>query len=591
MMSSLRVRLPLLLVAGLGLSAPGRAQLDLGGLGRARAEAEAAVAAALAEATAGTAAVRAALADANHKLQGSCDEIHNALRGGAFEPALGVVPIALEHLPDYVAEERQEAVRRALLALREQLAAGHLWLQRCESLQELEARGRQLAALDRGDDATGLLQDLAASARRAGRTQALSREAMARLQQHLAREHERARARTAAELRPQVQAELAQLQTDFASMRAEMASGDAGERDRGFARFDEAARSLRTMLARLGVEDRDGARPRLEPMQAEADALYAQACGAATAQRLQENWAFTADEFAGWEDETAEISAWGYVNFEPSGVDQFLVPRTVALRQRANVWLAFAGADADVRRNRRVPEVAALLESIVALRQRAADKLLPLVRTVVAGLAEVAIEDERVRGRLQTLADWDLPLALQHHPELAALRADVHARLDAHDRATLGEAAAARIAAEAAAAAEALWPRAQQWLPVEGGFEAATAELFVGRLVRLEDVWLRTDEFDLGGADLAFDLGGYVFLGELAPAVRDQLAAAQRRLGLAGGDLLSRDAPCELLAVVEGEAQVRLLGPAGASDAIAVPARRLRVLGVRQEARCAIAPE
>jgi hypothetical protein len=573
------------------LPLPGRlsAQVDTAVVERARAAAESAVAAALAQCTAGVTAVQQAIDDPNHKLQGSCQEIGNALQGGSFEAALGVVPIALDHVRDYVVEQRQDGVRKALLALGEQLRTGSRAQQRFEALQELASRVEQLAGLGAADDASSLLSDLAATAGRVGRSDALPRAELARLQQQLARRRLDDGRRVAAECLLRAQEEMALLRQAFGEIRGELAVAD--QRDRGVARFDDAARNILTALARVPADERRSTQQELDKLQAEVDTAYRAANAAATVERIRNSWEFTADEFAGWEEEAAEITAAGYVTFDPPSVDRLNLPRTLALLQRVHLWLAFVGQDADYLRNRDEPPVAAFTRSILERRDRAYAKLLPLARAVVDGMAAIEIGDDTVRGRLQTLADWDLPMALQNHPEQAALVARVHALLDAHDRRTLGdEAALLRIREQALAAADGLWSRYQQWLPVQGGFEPTLAQLFVGKMMRLEGVWPRSAEFEHAPGQIVFDLGGQVFVGTLTPALAAAVTAAHTRLGQAAVGELDREQPCELLVVVGDEQTCRLLGPKGAEDAMEVPARALRVVGLRQGAVFAVAP-
>jgi len=535
------------------------------------------------------AAVRAAIGDADNKVQGDCDEIANVLKGGTFDGGLGVVPIALDHL-DYVAEDKRAATRTALEALREQLQAGSLALLRLEALQELVRGLEFLAGLGPDDDPGGLLTDLAASTGKATRTQALPRADLAALQQQLATRRAQHAAKLGKELLTQARSELDALQVLWAELKGQMEHADANERDRGFARFDEAARSIRTALARVPAADRAEPTKALDAMQREADARYGAAYGAATATRMQETWSFTADQFTGWQDEAPALTTQGYLDFDPPGADVLTAPRTVALVGRANAWFAFALADADYRRNQTVPAVAAFTASVEALRRDALAKLLPVAEAVVGGAGAVDLADERLRGRLQTLADWDLPLTLQLHPQLPALRARVHTLLDAHDVKTLGaDVARGRIREQALTTADGIWPRLQACLPVEGGFEPALAELFVGRLMRLEGVWLRSDEFAPGAHHLVFDLGGHVFAATMPPALLRDVAAARARLQLPGERPLG-DAPCELLAVVGAATQVTLLGRDGARDGIVVPARALQLVGLRQGAVFALAP-
>lgn len=140
------------------------------------------------------------------------------------------------------------------------------------------------------------------------------------------------------------------------------------------------------------------------------------------------------------------------------------------------------------------------------------------------------------------------------------------------------------------AAADSLWSRYQQWLPVQAGFEPAQAQLFAGTLMRLDGVWQRSVEFECAPGQLVFDLGGVVFVGTLEPALAAAVSADRTRLGLAPAEAIDRDQPVELLAVIGDEITGKLLGPKGTEDALVVPARAVRILGLRQGAVFAVSP-
>lgn len=574
----------------LGFAAGLPAQLDVATFTKRRSAAETAVRQALADGATAVQAVREALADPNHKVQGTCDDVTNVLNGGSFEAGIGCVDVGMGFLDDYVAEELRPVVRTKLLALRDRLAAGSVALQRFESLTELAERGERLQAIGPDDDATGLLADLAASAARATRSAALERSELAQLQQYLQQQRQRQWARRGQELLAAAELTMAQLRTDWPEIRTGLRATSRDDRDRAHARFDEAYGNLAPLLAEAPVPDAAKLWQELTTLRAEADAAHAQHYGAETKQRLAEAFAFTADSFTGWEDETGEITAPGYLDFDPPSVDRLGQIQTINLVERCNLFLAFAGTDGDGLRDRGHPEVASFVASVAELRQKGHDKLLRTARVVVDGLAALEIQDERHRGRLVALADWDLPLALQNHPEQAALVGRIHTVLDAHAKATLGDAALATIRAQAMTAADSLWPRFQQWLPVHGGFAPAQASLFVGRTMRLDGVWMRTAEFDVAPGQVVFDLDGHVFVGTLTPGLVEAVRTARTRLQLASIETLDAHAPCELLATIGEPTEVRLLGPKGRDDAIVVTARAVRLVGLRQEAVFAVAP-
>lgn len=568
---------------------PGQGKLDTSDLRQRAAAATTAVGKALQQGQQAVRAARTAVGDPANKVQGDLDQIDNSLLGESFDAAIGTLRITFDHL-EFVAEERRAATREALLTIDAALAQGSLAVLQLQALQELATRGEALAGLGPDDDATAVIVDLAASVALAARSKALPQAELAQLQHFLASRRAAAGERTAAEQLALARANLAELERQFQEMRQEMASELSSDRDRGFARFDDAAQQIRMALAKVPQAARLDAAASLAKLTTEADALYAKANAAATLARIRENWLFTADSFDGWQDEAPNVTTAGYLDFEPANVDVFAAPRTVALVGRANAWLAFVGQDLDYRRNQRAPEVAEFTDSILAMRKAAIEKLAKVATTIVADMAAVELGDERLRGRLQTFADWDLPLALQNHAVQRPLVDRVHALLDSHARTLLGEGAAAAIAEMAMAAAEALWSRSQQWLPVEAGFEPSQAELFVGRLMRFDTVWPRTSEFAAGTADLLFDLQGHVFAAQFTPELAAALRHERRRLLPDAGAAIAEGEPLELMAVVGQEASAQLLGDRGAENAIAVPTRILHVVGVRQGPVFAIQP-
>jgi hypothetical protein len=578
--------LPFLLLGALPTTAA--AQIDVAKLQLRAQQAQSEADEALRQCKQAVGAVRASSGKDYTKVHGDCDGFDNVLLGGTFDSAIGGLPIALDHL-ESVPEELRQPTRVALLRLGEQLNAGSMALLRLEALQELVVRLEYLHGLAADGDASSSLVDLAASAWKATRSQALPRAEIAYLRQQLAKRQQQDAERAGAEAWTQAKTELAALQVDFPGMRSEMTSAASEERDRGFARFDEAARSIRTALARVAPHPRSECLAELGKLQTSADELYRQRVAAATLERVRGNFDFTADMFTGQEDEAPAIAAAGYVTFDPPSADVFSVPKTVALVGRSNVWSAFVGTDTEYRRNAADPALDAYCKQITSLRTRALAKLLPACESVVDGMAAVEIADDVVRGRLVTLADQDLPLALQLAPQLPALRSKVHALLDAHDQKQLGDVKALALRREqAVTAADNLWTRFQQWLPVHGGFEPAAPSLFVGQLMRLEGVALRSDEFAKASHDFVFELGGKVFAATMTEALAAEVATATRRLQLPTGGLHSLQ-PCELLAIVGGDVELQLLGAKGAEDAIAVPAVAMQVVGLRQGALCAVA--
>lgn len=583
-------RLPFAFLMALATAGLAHAQIDTNLLAQRRGETERAVQDALARSERSLQALRTAVGDPNNKLQGNCDDVANCLKGSSFDAAIGTLGVAAGFVDDYVAEEHRTATKQAMAALQQELAAGARALQQLEALQELIARSEQLAAVGPDDDATGLLADLGASAGRAGRAGALPRADLARVRQFLQQQTTKALQKRGADRIAVAKQELQALRELLPELRQGLQQADAGERDRAFARADEAIRSIATLLAEAPAADAAPLQQELRPIAAEVDAASVKAYGDATQKRLEETWNFTADSFAGWEAETGEVTAQGYVDFDPPSADKLGQPQSVQLVDRANQFLAFAGTDADAQRHAQHPAVAKFVQSIRDRRAEAQAKLLRNARAIVDGMPALDLADERAHNRVLAFADWELPLALQNHAEQMALVERVHTLLDQHTRKTLGDGALTAIREQAATAADALWSRYLQWVPVQGGFAANQAPLFVGRTMRLESVWLRTEEFAVAAGELVFDLDGHVFVAAMAPAVAAAVATQRTRLQLSPTERPGSDLPCDLVVLVGEPTEARLLGPKGTDDALVVPARRMQVLGLRQGPVFTMAP-
>lgn len=570
------VPLPVLLLLAGALPA----QLDLKQAAAKQQEAEQRVLAAQQAGTAAVAAVRKAIADPENKVQGDLDEVANKLGALEFEAALGATGLVPEHL-DYLAEEVRPAVLGALETLRTELRAGLRSQQQAEALREL---GERLAHLEQQiaeqQDVGITLLDLDASAAKASRSQALDRADLARLRQQLAKHRAKHAAATGVELLQRAKSDFAELDAALPGLREAMAGADAGARDSAFARCDEAVAGIRRSLAGLPAADaaRQDLWRKLDAIDAATTARYREVTGPAVRERMLGLWDGFAHEFEGWEEEAGGANAVDYANLDGSNVGTFGLPRTAALVNRADVWLAFAGTDPEYRRTSNHPEVAALTAQVVEKRKKAIARLAAAAQALVDGAAATAIEEERVRDRWLVLADTDLRSVLHEDATMWPLVQKMHAAVDAYDQKALGDKATARRLADALAAAEANWTRMLQLTPITQGFEPALAAVYDGRLVQLLQVRDRTAEFAAPGGDLVFDQGGVTFVAQFTLPVRAWLAAERARCGASARG----DEDYELLAVVGEETTAMLLGPAGNNDGLAVPCRRLSVVGLRQ---------
>ncbi|MBK9386311.1 MAG: hypothetical protein IPN34_15980 [Planctomycetes bacterium] len=557
------------------------AQVDVAEIQQLEATANARAQQALKDSLAAVLAAREAIGDPQNKVQGDLDEVAMKLSGEEFGGAIGAQRMAIDHL-EYVAEEARARTLERLLALQRVLELGFRAQEQRYALAEIALRlGYVEQARADGYDLTSSLRDLEDSTAKALRSAALPRATMAKLRGLLARDQAAARAKRASEQLVLAEAELARLEESWKELRSELASEESGVRDSAFSKLDEARRAIRTALAEVPTRDAAPLLARLEPKENDGRALYAAGYGPACRERLQGVWESTAYEFEGWAEESATANAEDYLNIDGSSIDKLNHPLTAAAYSRAIQWLAFTGTDEDYLRAAEHAAVRELAQTIEAVRAKALARLVAAAEAMVAALEQAPPRDETARNRVANLAEWDLRLLLQDSPQQWPLVARLRAIVDAFDRAALeAPTAQAKAQSDALASVEANWSRMLQRLPLTYGFEPALSATFRGRLVLLQGVRNRAEEFAPSDAatNLIFGQGGHLFLARLSPAAiawRDRELA---RLGLS----LTPDDEYELLAIVEDPLELRLLGPSGKTDdGCLEPARALRVIGLR----------
>ncbi|MBL8896024.1 MAG: hypothetical protein JNM84_00270 [Planctomycetes bacterium] len=569
------------LLSLLALAPLAAAQVDLAEIQQLEATANARAQQALKDSLAAVQAAREAIGDPQNKVQGDLDEVAMKLAGEEFGGAIGAQRLAVDHL-EYVAEEARARTLEKLLALARVLELGFRVQEQRYALAEIALRlGYVEQARADGYDLTSSLRDLEDSTAKALRSAALPRTTMAKLRALLARDQAAARAKRAADQLVLAEAELVRLEESWKELRTELASEESGVRDSAFSKLDEARRAIRTALAEVPARDAAPLLARLEPKENDGRALYAASYGPACRERLQGVWETYASEFEGWAEESATASAEDYLNIDGSSIDKLNHPLTAAVYSRAIQWLAFVGTDEDYLRAAEHAAVRELAQGIEAMRAKALARLVAAAEAMVAALEQAPPRDETARNRVANLAEWDLRLLLQDAPPQWPLVARLRAIVDAFDRAALEvPAAKAKAQSEAVASVEANWTRMLQRLPITYGFEPALAATFRGRLVLLQGVRNRAEEFAPTDAatNLIFGQGGHLFVARLSPAA---IAWRDRELARLGFSLTPDD-EVELLATVEDPLELRLLGPSGkVDDGVSEPARALRVIGLR----------
>lgn len=558
------------------------AQVDLAEVGKRREAAKQAATSCQQSARAAVQAAQKKLAGQQNKVLRGLDDILLKLEGLEFEAGLGGLDFALSYLEE-IAEADRAATKTLLDAIQKELQAGDLANRRETVLAEVAERLQRLAtSLAEKEDVTAQLVDLDDTTARAARSTALPPQELHALRKHIAAARAQATARTADEMRAKATTDLAALEASWPALEAEFGDANAGTRDSGFAKFDEARNAIRDSLTLIPEADAPAAqlRERLAKLEVRADAHFAKAYLTAILERTKPIWEGHASEIEGWDSEAGTASFADYVNIDGTGISQLNLPRCVALVKRSNEWLVYATLDPEYGRAKAHPELAKLMQVVSGVREKALAKLVPVAEALVAEAEKTGLADERTRDRIALLADWDLRLALQEVPKQWELIPRLHALVDAFDQKALGaEKAAAKTLADAKAAAEVNWTRMMQIVPVLGGFEPTQAWKFRGQLVRLEGARDRTAEFRKGRHDLVFTARGVTFAAIFDAPLAAHLALVAKRTGWKPGP----DAELDLLFHVADEGKLVLAGPdaGGKPDDVEIPCRTLRVIGLR----------
>ena len=563
------------------LLAPAVGQAEPAAL-RARAEQRAATLGSLREAAAARLAeLHKVLVEPGGSVLAALDAVASRLEATEFASALEAVATAIEALPA-TGPGGPASPASAFDPLRDALMAGDRakhqqeWLlllaDRLERCQQAVAAGQA--------DLGALLRELDEALREGKRWRALERSELATLRAFEA-EHRAAQSeRRDGELREQAKTELQSLEQDFPGLARRFGAAD-GDRDSAFAQFDAVAGSVRDALCQLPDGDpvRTDLQQRLAALDTPAREAFTKAYGDAASARIQPVLDYHTHEHDGWRDEAGQLTAEQYLQFDCMAA-MLGRPRTGALAHRATLWLAFVATDPECQRAAAHAPIAALVATVRKDRDTAVARLVTVAEALVAELERNGLADDTQRQRAGVLADNDLRVTLQEHAAQWPLIARVHHLTDAYDLKALGEPAArARIRAAEQTVVDLQWPRMGEAVALAPGFTPAMASRYEGLTVRLAAGRDCADEFAPGGHDRVFRIDGQLFAASFEPSLQQWLATATARTRRP----LDGASEHEVLAVVGKPGTLGLLAADPKAEAVQVPCRQLRVIGLRAD--------
>lgn len=536
--------------------------------------------AAVARAKVGTQAVRASVPGLPDRIAEDMAEIDAKLALGDLGVCLGQWAISSDRVEQLPAADRP-AARRAMQALVVDLRAAFTAQGGKEALEELAERLGQLeASAANGERMDTPLGNLADTLSRVELAEALPRAEIVALRVHLASIRDAYAARLADDLLEKAKLDFAELEAAMPELRQAFAGSD-DTRSSAHARFTDLQGSILQALSRVPESNADAQtiRSSLAKLTAERVAAYEKAYGDTIHAAVLENYELTAGQFAGWEQEAEAVAttAADYVGLDGAHFSVFNLPRTAACVDRSNLSIAHVGMQEDALLCAGHPGLTAFAATVRQNRALALDRLCKHADALVTELEGRPIEEDRVRDRLQLLADWDLRVALQEDPRQWALLARLHRLIDAYDRRTLGEQEAlTKTRQEAATTAEANWTRMGQRVPAIGGFQATQAGLWQGKLVRVEGRHDCSASFEPGDHDLVLDIDGHYFAAKFDPELAKVLAAQLARVQTK----LTPQDTLEIHMLVGGESTRKFRPPASGERSV-VACRKVTVMGLR----------
>jgi hypothetical protein len=285
---------------------------------------------------------------------------------------------------------------------------------------------------------------------------------------------------------------------------------------------------------------------RMDKMNNEVNAAYGMGAVAEVLDRLKRNWEIDSPAFQGWETETAPATFAQMTKESSAAMSKLGAPKTAARARQ--VMKSFAVND-EANKHAQTPPLKDFLESIVSLKNDTESKLFTFAEGII-GEAEKATLTRDSRNRLEYFVNDDLRLALEGHPQLAALQARGQKAIAAFDAAKdAGAKSKSEEYAKRTTLAATMWPDLLKNAEAAEGFDPAKAKSFQGKLVRIKGRNRMGWDFGSeGGFDYAIDIDGKPVAGRYSPEVRKAIDDLQA----ATGQGLPEGTDYDILAVYEG---------------------------------------
>jgi hypothetical protein len=277
---------------------------------------------------------------------------------------------------------------------------------------------------------------------------------------------------------------------------------------------------------------------RFKKLQTAYDTALAQSKAAEAYSRLKDSWSSYAEEYGGWDQETAGPSFQDMLHRQSDEMSRLNCPKSVGLISRANDFLDNLKEDPTVQAvGDTDPQLKALLGGIRNDRMTAYRKLAKFA-TAILDEAEKAELNQDSRDRLETFAKDDLRLSLEGYDQQKPLQQRALKIVAAYDKKAGGDAATKeKLYDTLVEQGNKAWPAMMGKLGASDAFDAVAALQNVdpvkGQTIHLKAVSNRMGwEFRPGaGYDFAMMIDGVPVAGKYDPAIKDAVSSITRKTG------------------------------------------------------------
>lgn len=291
---------------------------------------------------------------------------------------------------------------------------------------------------------------------------------------------------------------------------------------------------------------------RMEKLRVQVDDAYGKKQVAEALDRLKRNWEIGLEEIQGWETETVPAKFADMVKQSSQAMSKLGAPKTAEAASRARRFLASLAENEQAKPYVGISPLKEFVDSITKLKNDTEAKLVGFATGIVTE-AEQSTLTRDARNRLESLVNDDLRLTLEGHPQLAALQQRGLTAVAKFDQtAAAGEAAMSGALEEAKKDAAARWPTLVKDVAAVEGFDPAKASSYVGKTIRLPNVYNRLG-WDYGADrdfDFAMAVDGKPLAARYSPEVKAAIAEVNKKTGTEG---LPEETPYDLIAVYTGD--------------------------------------